>query len=81
MAKVIVNIEYCGAWGYGGKYERLKGAILKAVPDAQITGVVGRKTSFEVTLNGTVIFSKLKTGSFPKDDVIIEQIKKAAEEK
>ena len=30
-----------------------------------ITGKVGRRTSFEVTVNGTVIHSKLSTMNFP----------------
>jgi len=79
MGKVVVHVEYCGNWGYGGKYERLKAAILKVAPDAQITGVVGRKTSFEVTLNGTVIFSKLKAGAFPKEEEIVEQVQQAVQ--
>jgi len=80
MGKVIVHVEYCGAWGYSGKYERLKGAILKAVPEAEITGVVGRKQSYEITLNGKVIYSKLKTEKFPEDSEIVEMVKKEAAE-
>jgi len=80
MSKIIVHVEYCGAWGYAGKYERLKSAILKAVPEAEITGVVGRKTAFEITLNGKVIYSKLKTGNMPEENDIVEMIKKEAAE-
>jgi len=80
MGKVIVHVEYCGAWGYSKKYERLKGAILAAVPDADVTGVVGRKQSFEITLNGVVIHSKLKSEKFPEDKDIVEMVKKEAAE-
>lgn len=80
MAKVIVHVEYCGAWGYASKYERLKRAILEAVPEAEITGVVGRKTAFEINLNGKLIYSKLKTGNMPEEKDIVEIIKKEAAE-
>jgi len=79
MAPVVVHVEYCGAWGYGGKYERLKKAITAAVPDAKVTGVIGRKTSFEITLNGNLIYSKLKTDKFPEDAEIVAIVKKEAE--
>ena len=45
--------------------EKLKAAISKAVPDAEVNGLVGRRTSFEVKVNDTVIHSKLATMSFP----------------
>jgi len=80
MTKIIVHVEYCGAWGYKGKYERLKRAILAAVPEADVTGVVGRKQSFEITLNGNVIHSKLKSEKFPEDNEIVDLIKREAEE-
>ncbi|PRD28579.1 UNVERIFIED_CONTAM: hypothetical protein NCL1_31945 [Trichonephila clavipes] len=39
--------------------------ILKAVPEAEVKGTVGRKSSFEVVVNGVLVFSKLKKGKFP----------------
>jgi len=78
MAPVTVHVEYCGAWGYSSRFARLKEDILAVVPDAQISGVVGRKTSFEVTVNGTVVFSKLKAGKFPNNEEIVEMVKKEA---
>jgi len=80
MGKAVVEFEYCSAWGYAGKYERLKRAILDAVPSAEVSGKVGRKTSFEITLNGVVIHSKLKTEKMPDEKEIIDLIKKAVEE-
>lgn len=79
MAPVVVKVEYCGAWGYSSRYERLKAQVLGAVPNAQVSGVVGKKTSFEITVNGNLIFSKLKAGKFPDNDEIVEMIKKEAE--
>jgi len=46
------------------------------VPDAQITGTVGRPRSFEVTINGKLVYSKLETGDFPEYEKIAEMAKK-----
>ena len=35
MSKVI-DIEYCGSWGYGGPALRLKKALQEAFPDVEI---------------------------------------------
>jgi len=48
------------------------------VPDAECTGAVGRKESFEVTINGQVAYSKLKAGSFPTEEEIVKLVKEAA---
>jgi selenoprotein W-related protein len=31
---------------------------------------------FEISVNGELIYSKLKTGEFPKEQLIIEEVKK-----
>jgi len=81
MTKVVVSVEYCGRWGYAPRYERLKRAILAEVPTAECTGAVGRKESFEVTINGSLAYSKLKTGSFPTEEEILKLVMEAAKEK
>jgi len=43
------------------------------LPDAQVDGANGRKSSFEITVNGKVIFSKLESGNFPDYDEIKEE--------
>ena len=71
MAEEInVEIEYCGGWGYGPRYRELASHIKAAVPGAQVTGFVGRRTSFEVKLNGEMIHSKLKSMAFPDFDEV-----------
>lgn len=35
------------------------------VPTAEVVGETGRRSSFEVTLNGALIWSKLDQGAFP----------------
>jgi len=49
--------------------------ISRAVPDAAVDGRVGRRSSFEITLNGQLLFSKLEIGRFPVHDDIIAAIK------
>ena len=61
MGKVTINIEYCGGWGYAPRAFQLRDEILAGVPDASITCEVGRNTSFEVTCNDKLIFSKFET--------------------
>jgi len=62
---VKVDIEYCGGWGYAPRYEELARVIRAKVPQADVRGAVGRSTSFEVSVDGTVIHSKIHTMSFP----------------
>jgi selenoprotein W-related protein len=35
------------------------------VPGVQVVGQVGRRTSFEVKVNGVLVHSKLSTSAFP----------------
>lgn len=51
--------------------------IKAAVPEAVVTGSVGRRSSFEVTINNKVVFSKLEQGAFPKFESVVEQVAKA----
>lgn len=62
---VTVDVEYCDSWGYGGRYEELAKVIKAKVPDAVVNGIVGRKTSFEVKIDGKTVHSKLETMAFP----------------
>jgi len=73
---VKVDVEYCGAWGYGSRYDELRYEILNAYPSALVSGKVGRSSSFEVVLNGTLIFSKLECQGFPFAKDVIAEIKK-----
>ena len=88
---VKVDIEYCGSWGYEPRMKELRSAILSAVPSADVEGWlpanwvsyfnvsnlgrVGRRSSFEVTVNGTVIHTKLATMNFPDVAETVEIVK------
>ncbi|GBO09184.1 hypothetical protein AVEN_166050-1, partial [Araneus ventricosus] len=55
----------------------LQKKILAAVPEAEIKGKVGRSTSFEVVVNGVLVFSKLQKGKFPDFNEIVEVVASA----
>ncbi|KAG7483214.1 hypothetical protein JOB18_042830 [Solea senegalensis] len=52
-------------------------AITDLVPDVVMKKVISQKpNSFEVTVNGELIFSKLAEGKFPNPSEIAEMVKK-----
>ena len=69
-----VEVEYCGAWGYGPRYKELARTISAALPEAECVGTVGRRSSFEVKLDGTLIYSKLESGGFPQYEDVVKAI-------
>ncbi|XP_053387844.1 migration and invasion enhancer 1-like [Mercenaria mercenaria] len=50
--------------------------ILTELPETEVTGDVGRSSSFEVTINDQLVFSKLKTYGFPKSQDVIKEIQR-----
>lgn len=78
MAVLKVHVEYCGKWGYASRYRELAKKVKEHVPDAEVTGAEGRSTSFEITMNDQLIFSKLETKGFPYAEDIIDAAQKAS---
>ena len=76
--KMRVIVEYAGSWFYHCKGEELKKAIKPAFPKALFRVLPGPADSFEIKLDGKLIYSKLESGGFPVcQDVVnaIEAIK------
>uniref|UniRef100_A0A8C6WR42 Uncharacterized protein n=1 Tax=Neogobius melanostomus TaxID=47308 RepID=A0A8C6WR42_9GOBI len=48
---------------YGPRYQELARVVKGEFPDADVSGSVGRSGSFEIEVNGQLIFSKLETGA------------------
>lgn len=71
---VQVHVEFCSGWGYGRRYEDLRREILAAFPNADVSGSKGRRTSFEVTMNGQLAYSKLQTGKFPDYSSVVKAV-------
>ena len=44
------------------------------VPTATVDGAAGRASSFEVTVDGKLAFSKFAVGSFPKYEALAKEI-------
>ncbi|KAG8440542.1 hypothetical protein GDO86_006329, partial [Hymenochirus boettgeri] len=64
---------------YDRRFQELASEIRKHVPDAEISGSVGRTGSFEITVNDQLIFSKLDCGGFPFAEDVMQAIKKIKE--
>lgn len=72
-----VLIEYCGSWGYEGRFYELNDKIKSEFPDVEVTGEIGRQSSYEVSIDGKLIFSKLETYGFPDDQDVLDAVRKA----
>ncbi|UYV68253.1 MIEN1 [Cordylochernes scorpioides] len=76
--RLQISKRSIGQW-YEPRYRELEKKLKVVLPDAKVTGGVGRLSSFEVNVNGQNVFSKLQVGSFPDQiemtRVIIEFIK------
>ena len=62
-----VHIEFCVKWNYGPEFDRVSKEIKKIVPNVNIEGNKKnpRTGSFEIMIDGNLVYSKLKTHSFP----------------
>uniref|UniRef100_A0A3Q3AB34 Migration and invasion enhancer 1 n=1 Tax=Kryptolebias marmoratus TaxID=37003 RepID=A0A3Q3AB34_KRYMA len=58
--------------GYEPRYRELAQVVLAEFPDAEVEGFVGRTGSFEIVINGQLVFSKLETSGFPHEDSVIQ---------
>uniref|UniRef100_A0A3Q2CAW5 Migration and invasion enhancer 1 n=1 Tax=Cyprinodon variegatus TaxID=28743 RepID=A0A3Q2CAW5_CYPVA len=63
------------------RYRELANVVKSEFPEAEVSGFVGRRGSFEIEINDQLVFSKLETGGFPYEDDILGTIQKAREGK
>uniref|UniRef100_A0A3B5AZX5 Migration and invasion enhancer 1 n=1 Tax=Stegastes partitus TaxID=144197 RepID=A0A3B5AZX5_9TELE len=59
------------------RYQELNRVVKGEFPDADVVGFVGRSGSFEIQINGQLIFSKLELGGFPQEDDVLDAIQSA----
>ena len=66
---MYIHIEYCEKWNYKPEFDRVSKIILLIDNSINISGNDSepRTGSFEVTINGKIIFSKFENGRFPDD--------------
>ncbi|CAH1111101.1 unnamed protein product [Psylliodes chrysocephalus] len=60
-----VSVEYCNKCGYLNKFQELVEHLEEKHPSLKVIGREGRRGSFEVAVNGTVVHSKLSTLAYP----------------
>ncbi|CAL8342478.1 unnamed protein product [Arctogadus glacialis] len=63
------------------KVQELRKVVLKEFPEADVSGFVGRSSSFEIEINGQLVFSKLELKGFPIEDEVMDAIQKAQDGK
>ena len=63
---IKINIQYCGAWGYGSKAKQAEQIIKSVYPnaDVQLQRDMGKTGNFEITCDGKLIHSKKKGEGF-----------------
>uniref|UniRef100_A0A665THS4 Migration and invasion enhancer 1 n=1 Tax=Echeneis naucrates TaxID=173247 RepID=A0A665THS4_ECHNA len=59
----------------------LASTVKAEFPGADVSGFVGRMGSFEIEINGQLIFSKLETGGFPYEDDVMQEVQNAQDGK
>ncbi|KAF6720945.1 Migration and invasion enhancer 1 [Oryzias melastigma] len=74
---VKIRVEYCGESWYEPRYQELISTVKRKFFEAEVSGFVGRSGSFEIEINGQLIFSKLELGGFPYEQDIVYEIQNA----
>ncbi|XP_053682892.1 migration and invasion enhancer 1 [Sabethes cyaneus] len=74
---VRVEIEYCNVCNSKPQCLELSRVIAESVPDAQVTCRTGRRGSFEVQINDTLVHSKLASLAFPEYAEVVQQVRAA----
>uniref|UniRef100_A0A3Q3X2H8 Migration and invasion enhancer 1 n=1 Tax=Mola mola TaxID=94237 RepID=A0A3Q3X2H8_MOLML len=77
----LISTHFLPPAGYGPRYEELARVVQSEFPDAEVSGFVGRKGSFEIVINGQLVFSKLKTSGFPYEEDVLNMIQCAQDGK
>ena len=67
-----IHIEFCVKWNYEPEFERVSNLIYSLNENVNISSNKDghRIGSFEVTINNSIVFSKLDTNRFPSDNEI-----------
>ncbi|KAK2156230.1 hypothetical protein LSH36_218g02037 [Paralvinella palmiformis] len=76
---VKMYVEYWNKDEYRIRLEKLISAIEKEVSGVDVIGEAGRSKTFEIVINGKLVYSKLKYGCFPKAIDVIRGLKEVKE--
>ena len=72
--KVVIEIRHCTTCGFRRAAEALAAEIREEL-GLESTLVVGKVGSFDVVMNGAVVFSRSETGRFPRQGEIVRLIR------
>uniref|UniRef100_A0A0K8TNU5 Migration and invasion enhancer 1 n=1 Tax=Tabanus bromius TaxID=304241 RepID=A0A0K8TNU5_TABBR len=70
-----VDVEYCGVCNYKRKCQELAQTVKSLCPDIDVHCHQGRRGSFEVTINDTLVHSKLQSMAFPDFQDVAQTVK------
>ncbi|XP_058060046.1 migration and invasion enhancer 1 [Anopheles bellator] len=76
-AATRVDIEYCTVCNSEPQCLQLAGLIRASVPEAEVECRTGRRGSFEVYINDTLVHSKLNSLAFPDYADVLERVRDA----
>ena len=68
-----ISIEYCKQWNYKPRASSLGDELKRDLgQDVQVELIAGSNGVFEITVDGSLIFSKKQSGRFPDDGEIVK---------
>ncbi|XP_058127559.1 migration and invasion enhancer 1 [Anopheles ziemanni] len=79
MPQTLVEIEYCNICNSKPQCLELASIIRERIPDAEVVCRSGRRGSFEVQINDTLVHSKLSSLAFPDYEQVVKNVQNAKE--
>jgi len=70
-----ISITYCVVWNYEPRAAGLAAELRKEFPDAQVTLIKSSGGTFDVTLDGELVFSKKKVGRHAQSGEVVRLIR------
>ncbi|XP_065078226.1 migration and invasion enhancer 1-like [Ochlerotatus camptorhynchus] len=77
--QVRVDIEYCNICNSKPQCLELSHLIKERIPGAQVACKIGRRGSFEVQINDSLVHSKLNSLAFPDYEEVVTNVIAAKE--
>ncbi|KXJ78467.1 hypothetical protein RP20_CCG004548 [Aedes albopictus] len=74
LKQVRVDIEYCNVCNSKPQCLELSQLIKDRIPDAQVACKIGRRGSFEVEINDTLVHSKIASLAFPDYEAVVSNV-------
>uniref|UniRef100_A0A182Y7I8 Migration and invasion enhancer 1 n=2 Tax=Anopheles stephensi TaxID=30069 RepID=A0A182Y7I8_ANOST len=75
--KLHVDIEYCNVCNSEPQCVELASIIRAQIPEAEVVCRTGRRGSFEVQINDTLVHSKLGSLAFPQYEDVVQNVRNA----